>query len=280
MRVLPLLCSLLLFAAALPADVDAQFLHALALGADRAPAPLLRPAQLPPDVLHPDPSRWWIGPQIGVNLNTHPGTFRPYCDECSFSDGSGAGVLLGLQLEHAVAPAVHVTAKLLYDNKSADYTALTPQRLSDVKVVETGEYVQEYVNYERSSSVVLSYLMLHLAAQVYPFGGFYVFAGPAVGIPLDATYNVREKIMDPGYVYPRTDLTEEDIEPVTNLDRVTTLESPRLDLRAGIGYDLPIGRSVLLSPEVSYGLPLTDIASFSGWKAETIHLVVVLKFAL
>ncbi len=276
---LPSLFIFALLCAATVHDAGAQYLRDMSAGGAMSVAPA-RPGQLPPDVLNPEPSQWWLGPQIGINLNSHPGTFHPYCEECSFSNGSGAGVLLGLQLEYVASSALHLTAKLLYDNKTADYTALTPQRLSDVKVIETGEYVQERVNYERTSSVVLSYMMLHLVAQVYPFGGFYLFAGPAVGIPLDATYNVREKIMDPGYVYPRTELTEEDIEPVTNLDRITTLESPRLDLRAGIGYDLNIGRGVMLSPEVSYGLPLNDIAAFAGWKAETIHLVAVLKIAL
>ncbi len=227
----------------------------------------------PPDVLSPAPSVWWIGPQAGVNLNTHEGEFfTKYC-ECSFKDGSGTGITAGIELGHMLSPVVGVAVKLLYNDFRADYAF--PVRIT-ATVYPSGEIVD--IAHERQMDVRLGYLMLHPVLQIHPTSYVYLFAGPAIGIKTTGTLAYTLKVVEPGFT-----LAYELVDSRLVIDdsgEIPQAKSFRADLRAGIGLNLRLGRNVRLSPEVSYGMPLTTISDDDDWKAQAIHATVILKFDL
>jgi hypothetical protein len=227
----------------------------------------------PPSVLTPDPSQWWIGPQIGVNINSHSGDFVTEFCNCTFADGSGAGLSAGFEIGRMFSPLFGIALKLVYNDLRADYSY---NIVLDAVLEPSGETVQ--ANYERSNAVKLGYFMLHPVLQVHPFTGFYLFAGPAFGFNTTAERTYTLKIADERYLFefgdPETKVVEEDS------GEIPEAEGTRMDLRAGIGVNIRLGRSFLFSPEVSYGLPLTTISADDNWKAEAIHLVGVFKFEL
>ncbi len=227
----------------------------------------------PPSVLHPAPSQWWIGPLAGANLNTHSGDFlTDYC-QCSFEDGSGTGLSIGLEIGHFLSPSIAVALKLIYSDLRADYAY---QLLEDAEV--EGEGIVPDVLFERRNTVVIGYFMLHPVLQFHPVQGLYLFAGPAIGVNTAATQEYTKQVVDERFEFrlgdPDTRLVDKDSG---DLPRA---ESLRADLRFGAGANIPLSRSIVFSPEVSYGYPLTTISDDDNWTAEAIHLIGVFKFQL
>ncbi|MFA6235041.1 MAG: hypothetical protein WC824_12785 [Bacteroidota bacterium] len=226
----------------------------------------------PPGVLSPDPSLWWIGPQIGANINSHVGDFITDFCQCSFENGSGVGITAGIEVGHMFSPMFGFAAKIIYNNMNADYSYIIRQ---DAQVVGGG-IVQ--ADFERKNEVGLGYFMLNPVLQFYPFPVFYLFAGPAVGIKTAGNQTYTLRIADDRYEFaigdPSTRIVEEDSGEIPGA------EGLRMDFRAGLGANIRLGRSFLFSPEVSYNFPLTTISTDDNWKAEAIHLIGVFKFEL
>jgi hypothetical protein len=232
-----------------------------------------------PDVLSPEPRVSWIGLIGGANLNTHDGAFETSCAECRFSDGSGSAAMFGVEYGRRFNAPIGFAVKLLYDDKTADYTTVLNGGMR--MTVEEGTGIIEYrpLNVERSSTVFLSYATLNPMLQLYPLKHLYLMAGPAVGFKLRAQYNERERLMDEGYTFVETGTRERTAISEDSAD-VPEAASMRLDLRAGIGYNLALSERVAFSPEVIYELPLSSIAESDSWKASTLHLSAVLKIYL
>lgn len=227
----------------------------------------------PSGVLSPTPSQWWIGPQIGANLVTHSGDFITDFCQCSFEDGSGAGVSVGIELGHMLSPWLGLAVKAVYSGMGADYSYFL---MRDAVLIETGETVP--ARHERTNRVELGYFAFNPVLQLHPFNGMYVFAGPAVGFTTAGTMEYTLKIADDRYMFDIGDPDARVVE-ADNGD-IPGLESLRLDLRFGIGANLRLGRGFLISPEVSYNLPMTTISSDDNWKAEAFHFIGVFKFEL
>ncbi len=226
----------------------------------------------PPSVLTPDPSVWWIGPQVGVNINSHSGDFlAEYC-QCSFADGSGAGLGIGFEVGHMLSPVIGIALKLVYNDMQADYSYIIRR---DAQLI-TGEIVQ--ADHERLNEVKLGYFLLNPVLQVHPFPGFYLFAGPAIGFNTAAEQAYTLKIVDERYEFAVGDPTTHPIE--RDSGEIPGAEGTRTDIRAGLGVNIRLGRSFLFSPEISYGLPLSTISADDNWKAEAIHLMGIFKFEL
>jgi hypothetical protein len=227
----------------------------------------------PPGVLHPAPSRWWIGPQAGANLNSHSGDFvTDFCD-CGFEDGSGAGMSIGFEVGHFLSSTFAVALKAVYSDLRADYSY---EILEDAEVRDEGT-VRD-VLFERRNTVVLGYFMIHPVLQLHPVNGLYVFAGPAVGVRTTATQEYTKVVTDERFVY---ELGDPDTRIVSrDTGDLPRAESLRADLRVGIGANLRLSRGILFAPEVSYGYPLTTISDDDNWSAEAFHLIGVLKFEI
>jgi hypothetical protein len=246
---------------------------ALLCGAGQAAAQWSMQALPPPSVLHPPPSMWWIGPQVGINAASHSGTFyTSYC-ECEFSDGSGTGLTLGVEVGRRLSPVLNVALKLLYNDLRAEYSY--PIRLLAYEVISE-EYVE--ADHERHNDVRLGYVMLHPVLQFQPLPFLYFFAGPAVGIRTTATQLYTLRLTDPQFVMEFGDSNERVIEEDSG--DIPDSQAIRADLRAGIGLNFRLGRTIRLAPELSYGVPLTTISDVDGWKASALHAVAVLKIDL
>lgn len=258
---------------ALRAIVFALVLFAIPCG--KAGAQFAAAPPLLPDVLNPTPKYWYIAPLIGVNSNTHGGDFLPaYCNECKFGDGKGTALMVGLQLEHLPTPDYGIAVKLLFDDKSAQYTQAMPsvQRLvTDLSTVT--------VAVERTMDAKLAYFVINPVFEVFPLKHLYLFAGPGIGFPVTNEYTVKERMLDPNFAYVESG-SNEVLLGQSEWTEIPGVKSPRIDIRAGIGYNLKLSRSVILAPELSYEYPITTISDDDNWKASAMHGVVVLKFAL
>ncbi len=248
-----------------------------ALTVDYAEAQFHAPAPappLPPDVLGPAPRVWWFGPLIGVNLVEHSGDYTTgFCD-CTFSDGSGTGFTIGAELGHMFNPQWGFAVKLFYDDMQAQYSN---QVIEMATVKNESEKVQ--ANFERNLDMRLSYFVLNPMLHFYPFGGLYLMAGPGIGFASTSTIEYTKTILDDQFIYDRN------LKETAVIDRdsgdIPDVNSLRLDIRAGIGYALRLGRNITFAPEVTYNFPLTTISSSNDdWKASAINITGVLRIAI
>ncbi|MBE0644316.1 MAG: outer membrane beta-barrel protein [Bacteroidetes bacterium] len=230
-------------------------------------------ASPPPSVLSPDPSVWWIGPQLGLNINAHKGDFVTDVCQCSFENGSGVGVSAGIEIGHMFSGVFGVALKALYSDLSADYSYVIQR---DAILKPTREIVQ--ADFERQNVVKLGYFMINPVLQLHPFTGFYVFAGPAIGVRTVGTRTYTLVMVDERYFFDYEDPESKVVEDDSG--EIPEAENVRMDFRAGFGVNIRLGRSFLFSPEVSYNFPLSNISSDNNWKAEAIHLIGVFKFEL
>jgi hypothetical protein len=244
---------------------DAQF---------HAPAPA---SPLPPDVLGPAPRIWWFGPLVGVNLTEHGGDISTgFCD-CTFRDGSGTGFRIGAELGHMFNPQWGFAVKLFYDDMQAQYSN---QILEKAPVWDPDpDKIEDVIsNYERKLDVRLSYFVLNPMLHFYPVGGLYLMAGPGIGFSSTSTMEYTKTNLD-GYIFKRNG------EETAVIDRdsgeIQNVNSLRLDLRAGIGYALRLGRNISFAPEVTYNFPFTTISSSDDdWEASAINITAVLRIAI
>jgi hypothetical protein len=260
-----LLILLLMLGAAMPAM--AQWRESF------APEPM-------PDVLTPEPRRWFFGLFGGLNLNEHPGTFKPdSCAECIFSDGSGKGAFFGLQIEYKPRPFIGLSVKAAFDDKRADYSRPLPGRKRVVIDATTGQTDSNVVlDFERTSTVYLSYFMINPMVELFPVKNLYVMGGVAFGFPIRKNYQIKERVLDPNFTFRETGTNELTVRDAATAE-VLDVKS-RIDARVGAGYNIPLSPMVSLSPEVIYEFPLSTITSAAGWEAKSLHLLAVLKLTL
>jgi len=236
------------------------------------------PAEPPPAVLYPEPTYWYLGLIGGVNINRHNGDFvTPLCDR-SVSSPEGTGIHAGIQLEHRLSDEFHVALKLLYN----DFTAKGETSVDNYPTIiddrNNGTDTIPLLN-TFSSEARLSYLVLNPMIQFFPVKNLYIMAGAGIGFNLNAQCNCMITIPDEYYfVEPGTN-TVSNIYPEEWAD-IPDPESIRIDLRAGIGYNLRLGRRVTIAPEVGYIHALTNVSSDDNWIAHAFSAVAVLKIHL
>ena len=229
----------------------------------------------PPSVLHPAPSRWWIGPQLGAGINSQRGDFTTEFCNCSFEDGSGVGLSAGIELGHFLSENFAVALKAVYNDFRADYSysIILPAYVVDED--ENPELLD--VEHIRSNTVVLSYMMINPVLQFFPFGGLYVTVGPGIGISTTATQEYALEFTDEFLIYvgdPERRVIERDSGTLPDANGF------RADVRVGAGYNIRLARSFTFAPEFSYVYPLTRIGADENWFAESFQLVGVFKFEL
>ncbi|MCB2205150.1 PorT family protein [bacterium] len=233
-------------------------------------------------VYSPDVSRVFVSGFLGLNHNTNMGEFRTDCD-CNFEGGfnlANIGAQIGADITYAWSPSWAVMAKIFYDNK---HTMESYERDIDTPI-STGSQVRvDPVTYEEIGDVSLSYLTVGLYARWQPrLARWYVFAGPAVGIPMAANIRHDQEIVDAELSYR---------ELLDTRREVSTGEfdgTLRLEAMVGFGYDYIVRPRWYINPEIRVGYPLTkvtDIVTDRGrdialddWKVMSVQFSIGLKY--
>ncbi len=191
----------------------------------------------------------------------------------NFVNGTGSGFSAGLGIEIPLSERLFLGVRGSYNNRSARLTTTEtyPIRSQSGQVTESGsEYRLEAA---LSAITVEPVLMLNVA------GGLNVFAGGSVGWMLRTNFAQSEHILTPdGFGF-----TPQTLEPTRNASAGVIPNAERLALSAVVGasYDIPLNArgTILLAPELSYTLGLTNLASNLAWKAHQIRAGLALKFS-
>lgn len=233
-------------------------------------------------VYSPDVSRVFVSGFLGLNQNTNMGDFRTDCD-CLFEGGfnlGNIGAQIGADITYAWSPSWAVMAKVYYDNK---HTNTEYERDISTPIATGQSVVIDDVTYNEIGDVSLSYLTVGLFARWQPrLARWYVFAGPAVGLPLASQVRHNQEIVEAELSYRELLDTKREVS-TGDFDGLLRLEG-----MVGFGYDYIVRPRWYINPEIRVGYPLTKITEtitdrgkdipIEDWKVMSVQISIGLKY--
>lgn len=228
----------------------------------------------------PKPPSFWFGLYGGLNINTHSADFRnlpnTFCCSPGFTSGSGLGYSLGGLFIYPFSIPKHdlrLDVRFGYNNLNADL--IKNEVIGNT--IDNGFNGDGTVNVitEHKIESVLGALGLDLGIDYYFVSKFYGTLGLRFGYLLGGNFSQHELITDPDNI---TFLDGTRIRNVYKDQEIPELNKFQFGVYAGIGYDLPIGHELYLTPEARFYYNFTNISSDTiNWKPHFLYLGVALK---
>jgi Outer membrane protein beta-barrel domain len=232
---------------------------------ERPQEDILRPA-----ALH---SSW--GVFLGGNLAQSSGSLLTTCD-CEYESGDGFNVVGGVYYRLALAGELSLVGQLMYEGMNASYT---DTEIRPEYVLPSGSI--EDIEFEKNTDVSLAYMNVDALLRYSPSGGaLYLLAGPSFGILINDNITENEKILSSGYQFSDSGNDTKDYLD-GSIEQLYELQKIRIALRAGIGYEIPVGPGMMLMPEASYSMPFTTIVTeLDEWKHSAWQFVMRFNMTL
>jgi hypothetical protein len=195
-------------------------------------------------------------PQTGMNFNLHTGS--------DIESGSGFGLVVGGGVDMQLTNTIGIIANLqFYDNRSGS-------------ISQTGS--QQYQGNITSTitldnSISLAYFMIEpLFKLSLPNSGFYFVVGPCIGFNVEgSTETTRTETFPP----PNNQFDTKQTGKSTLKETLV-----RFELKAGAGYDIPLGKNISLTPQLTFGYGITKVVKDVTWRVLTIQALAGVKIGL
>jgi hypothetical protein len=190
---------------------------------------------------------------MGMNFNIHSGSDLD-------ATGTGVGFVIGADAYLGFSPNLGMISRLsFYDNRSGS---------------RTKDGTQGGVNYTVETSASVAYFQFEeLFLFKLPQIGIFFFGGPGFGINVEGSGEATTKITSPGVTFQDGSTSQKAKSTIKDM-------LVRFELKFGGGYEIPLSRSMVLAPQLSFGLGLTKVVSDVSWRIMTIQVIVPLKFAI
>lgn len=226
------------------------------------------------DALRP---RYGIFGQI-VFLN-HEASFQriPGTQSCclSYTGGSGTGIEAGALAEFPLGGVFLGGIRAGYF--SQPFSMTTPENTFIIVngVGQTGGF-----EHHLDGSIGLAVLEPNISANFYEH--FFVSAGAQIAFPLSTNYTQTEQIASGT---PGTFLNPDgsDSQSRTRNSFAGALPQPAMQISpfASLSYELPLNsrQTLLLAPEVSYHLGISNVIADVRWKINSLHAGIALKYS-
>ncbi len=217
--------------------------------------------------------RLGIGPYAGATLSRHrsdvtpldyttlpTGAFDGSSCNCEFGDGTGVGATFGVKLMAPVGSFGWFTPRFLYEDRSASFA--TVSILADPNNASTGA-----LKIPTSLDVGMTVMTLDLlAAASLRVLDAYVAVGPSFSYVATADYTMINGDRASGNGEYNGEF--QDVRAVT------------YDLRAGLGFSIPVSRRVSINPEALYSYPLTKVSRWRDWSLRSFQATIGILISL
>lgn len=226
------------------------------------------------DVLRPaSPGNpWYIGFDVGGTWSTFsngPVALKnlknPYNPKAAAlrtaiaGDGNGFGFYIGATVDFPVSKIVGIVGKVNFHTRSGSFSSqarevfsLLPPDTTDIK---------------QDLKWTFNYIGIDLLVRIQIIEkSLYAFVGPSYVSSLSNKVKLDEQLLNPNAFYIEDDgtpfgTTARKLQTLNSETEITGLEKSRFELKAGLGWWIPLDKKLYLTPEVLVGIPLTKLIS-------------------
>lgn len=188
--------------------------------------------------------------------------------ESTVNEGNGLGFVAGLAADLSLSKMVGIVLKLNYHTRVGSFDNNTDNLLihPDTRTNLTSVF-NDKVDW------TFSYIGIDLLARVQLLEDkLYLLVGPSFGSLLKSNAKLTQTIVRPDDIYYteevyQTSPTERMLRQAESEQEVSGFDESRVDLKAGLGWWIPLSENLFLTPEVTVAIPLTKLASSVDGKA-------------
>lgn len=209
---------------------------------------------------------------LDYNVNLHSADFRafPGVPSCCpvYNSGTGSGIALGVLYQMPVMPSGRVAFRGVYNV----YSGILQNEES---TVVSGNVPGTF---EHTVDASLASIGIEALFQYRVIQSLWLNVGSRAGLVTTSTFSQRETIVQPSNgLFPNGQPIRNE---VTNA-AIPNAESIEAGLLFGMNYDLPLNATstLIVSPEVLYYLPFTEVVSGLEWRVSQVRLGASLKWS-
>jgi hypothetical protein len=186
-----------------------------------------------------------VGPAFGMNFNLHGGSDVK-------DGGTGFGIAFAGKADMSFDRAKNIGVIFglaFYDGRGGSSS--------------TSGTDQTYGNYTQDNDISISYFQIETLFRYRLNTGLYFFFGPQIGFCESA--EVEQTTTVQGYPSQKAKSSIKDTPA-------------RFELKMGGGYDIPLSKLITISPELSFGLGLSNVIKDVKYHIHTIQVGATCKF--
>ncbi len=251
----------------------------------------LRPVQVRVPVL--------LGPVVGYNRAVHTADIASFVDDplCPFfTNGTANGFYVGFSFEYLLGSAVDsrssIIARVLYNTMPANFEKEGDKHPS---LVEDQSQPTGYRTVESTTRHAIEVAFSTLTAEFcYKFNfldNLGVTVGPTFDFPLSKNMTQVYQLLEPNYVQFKRNqeaLDKGEIVRYEDNDRTIVVYDKdvpeaagfRLGLKAGLQYEIILGKRYFIVPAFYYNYAVTKFSSVENWFVHAIQFGVDIRFSL
>lgn len=232
--------------------------------------------------------RIYVGPVVGYNRSLQSSGFQSVAGDVlcpEFTEGTGNGYYFGGSIEYLLGKPrdskSSLIARVVYEYMPASYTEPGDNLPS---LDENGEVV--YSTVEHTADIKYSFLDLEVIYKLNLFNSnFGIVVGPTVGFVMNSERVQQMSIVEPlnaafdPTFCPECEYTNNGRTVITGRDDIPDHAPLRIAVKAGVQYEMPIGR-LLLVPCVYYNFGITEVSPSDNLRINALQVGFDLRFAL
>ena len=234
--------------------------------------------------------RIYVGPVMGYNRSLHASGFQSVAGDAlcpDFTQGTGNGFYVGGSFEYLLGKPENskssIIARVVYNYMPAFYEQPGDQLPSlDANGNVVISSVRHVAEIEYSTIDLEAIYKLNLFNS-----GFGVVVGPTIGFVIGSDREQRMELVEPlNAVFDPSLFPEGTVEYVNNgrgiitaRDDIPDHSAIRVAVKAGVQYELPIGR-LLLVPTIYYNFGITEVSPTANLRINALQAGVDLRFAI
>lgn len=203
-----------------------------------------------------------------ANFQTLPGTFG-----CSpgYTSGSGFGFSFGGIYQIPINSSLSLQMRGAFSSLGSTLTR--EENIGNSRV--NNEAVPTITKHSLESSISMIEIqpMLYFQPLNNPLN---LSVGLNTGFLVGASYSQKEEIQTPSNALYENNLRQRNISNGT----IANTSALQLGALVGAGYDVLVGRNIFVTPEVQYGLQLTNLVSDITWKSNSLRFGVSVRYIL
>lgn len=214
-----------------------------------------------------------VGPELSVDISREDGALPVYegSPECGvFSFGTGTDLRLGgVLVLPSLAGSFGARVGLAVGSAASTFSTLPSET---ARVLDNGMLL----DVDRRLNLDTRRLSLELAPSITmrPLERLSIAAGPLFGWQLSARFSQSEMILGPGDVSYSNGARRRDMR--VGAEQVQT--GGWLGIGAQVGYELPVGRTLTIVPEVNARTTFSSTYRETGWRSYAVGIGVTLLY--